>query len=113
MKLEEHCTAAEARLRSLEARLLEFRPEAMDYCLEELPKVLESLQRWTAFPEPVDAKDRKALKSLRETAGRLRFQADIGTNLCLGLVHLRLGVGYTNKGQPWVLGGESSASYEG
>jgi len=113
MKLQEHCTEAEARLRRMEAQLLEFRPEAVDQCLAELPKVLESLQRWTALPEPVDAKDRVALKSLQQTAGRLRLHADFASNLCLGWIQLRLGVGYTNKGQPWVLGTEPNATYEG
>jgi len=113
MKLEEHCLEAETRLRGMEARLHEFRPEAMDECLQELPRVLANLKQWLATPQPVDAEDRKALKSLSETVRRLRLQADYGTNLCLGWIQLRLGVGYTNQGQPWVLGTESSATFEG
>lgn len=113
MKLEEHCLEAEARLRGLEERLREFRPEAMDHCLQEIPRVLDSLQQWIASPGPVDARDRDALKTLRETTGRLLLRAEYGNHLCQGWIQLRLGVGYTNQGRPWVLGAESSATYEG
>lgn len=113
MKLKQLCTEAETHLQGLDQRFQEFRPDGLDFCIQELSQVLESLQQWVAAPQPVDGKDREALKAFRAKMGALLSQADYGNHLCLGLMQRRMGVGYTRRGQPWVLSVESSATYEG
>lgn len=112
MKLGEYCQETESGLVNLQARLLEFQPEALQHCQEEISKVLEELLRWKEARAPLDASDRRALESFRKALARLQARAEQGTNLCLGWRQLRLTAGYTSEGQPQFIPTESSASFE-
>jgi hypothetical protein len=113
MKLAQHCQDAEVRLQGLESTILEFRPESLDRCQDELRKIIETLQAWVAAPEPVDDEDRQALLRVREARRRVAELAERGSKLCLGWAQLRLSSGYTNHGEPVVFEADPGPAYEG
>jgi len=113
MKLAEHCQEAEGRLRRIDASFLEFSPEAIQLCQDEIIKVLEVLLRWKVAPEPLDDQDRSALASFRKAVAEVQARAVQGVNLCFGWCQLRQATGYTSQGRPQLVPAESSASYRG
>ena len=113
MKLAEYCQETEAGLGNIEACLLQFQPEALQRCQDEISVVLEQLLSWKGSQEPLDESDRTALASLRKALRKLQARADQGMNLCLGWRQLRMTAGYTSQGQPQFVATESNSSFEG
>jgi hypothetical protein len=56
---------------------------------------------------------RKAIQEIQRTAARLQAQFEHGSNFCMGLLQLRLGTGYSERGLPVLLPTESRGTFEG
>jgi len=113
MTLARYCQESAARLRSIETGLLEFHPQAIEHCRDEMGNVLDQLLRWKITPETMDESDLGALVSFRDALKKLQARADQGTNLCLGWRQLHLTAGYTCHGEPQFVVTESNTNYEG
>jgi len=113
MKLAKYCQEFEARLGSIETSLLRFDAQALQFCQDEIGKILNQLLCWKITPEALDESDRRALSSFRKALAKIQARADQGSNLCLGWRQLCVTAGYTSQGKPQFVMTESSACYEG
>jgi hypothetical protein len=111
--LQEVCLDAEARIRRIQATLIDPQPELLDRCQVELEEVIELLQpRVTELLAAPTDSDRAALRRLRQSVGQLGAQVVHAANLCQGWAQLRLSTGYTAQGRPALTLESSKASFE-
>jgi hypothetical protein len=107
------CLQAEAKLREAGLFLLNFNPQAVERCQEELRLViamLEGLVDEGSFQaNPGIA---ATLLRIRRSAQALRMQIRYASNLYSGWIQLRLGSGYTRQGLPFLANGSPGTSFE-
>jgi hypothetical protein len=76
-----------------------------------LEKLLESMTDDRA--PRLNSSLRKAVQEIQRTAGELQPQFEHGSNVCMGLLQLRLGTGYSEHGLPVLMTTEARGTFEG
>ncbi len=56
---------------------------------------------------------RQVLLGIRQRAGMLKIQFEHGSNYCMGLLQVRLGAGYSERGLPVLMPTEARGTFEG
>jgi len=56
---------------------------------------------------------RQVLLGIRQRAGMLKIQFEHGSNYCMGLLQVRLGTGYSERGLPVLMPTEARGTFEG
>jgi hypothetical protein len=107
------CRSIEARLREVRQGLLEARPEATDRCQDELQQIAQTLGNIVEQGGlPRNSAAASTLFGIQQSARALGLQAGYASNLCSGLLQLRLGAGYTEHGHPLLVPSEPASSFE-
>ena len=106
--------SAEGKLLAIRRLLLDPRPEVLDQCRLELEEITGLLEELVAggFREPNPAVLSSA-RQVKQAAQQLKLQIQHASMFCLGWIQLTSGSGYTERGLPVLMTGESRSSFEG
>lgn len=115
----ESCRRIEAMLREVQQLALVPRTETLAECVTQLGMIAASLEtlhgRMTdeAVAPQSNPAIRLKLEQIQRASRKLKSQFDHGSNYCMGLLQVRLGIGYSEQGQPWLVPNKNTSSFEG
>ena len=76
--------------------------------------LLEGIQESMKNGAPVgDPAIRPALQEIRQMGATLQSKFEHGSNYCMGLLQVRLGTGYSERGLPVLMPTEARGTFEG
>jgi len=123
------CQRVETMLQEVEQRVRVPRPEILAECEHELGRIaalLESLHKSMIDSGTAATQDRSAsslphdnpavrqtLRQIQNAARKLKAQFEYGSNYCRGLLQIRLGTGYSERGLPVLTPAKARSSFEG
>lgn len=77
-----------------------------------LEGIRESIKNGVAVGKSGDSAIRSALQEIRRMGGTLQAKFEHGSNYCMGLLQLRLGTGYSERGLPVLMPTEARGTFE-
>jgi hypothetical protein len=124
------CQRVETMLRDVQQRVLVPRAETLAECeiqLGQIAVLLETLRESMVKDGAKDGAEtgapsvfptgntaiRQKLQQIRHTARKLKIQFEYGSNYYMGLLQLRLGTGYSEKGRPVLIPSKARSCFEG
>lgn len=72
-----------------------------------------SIKNGVAEGKSGDSSIRLALQEIRRMGGALQAKFEHGSNYCMGLLQVRLGTGYSERGLPVLMPTEARGTFEG
>jgi len=78
-----------------------------------LEGIHESIKNGVAAGKSGDPSIRPALQQIRRMGGTLQAKFEHGSNYCMGLLQVRLGTGYSERGLPVLMPTEARGTFEG
>ena len=77
-----------------------------------LEGIHESIKNGVAEGKKGDSSLRPALQEIRRMGGTLQAKFEHGSNYCMGLLQVRLGTGYSDRGLPVLMPTEARGTFE-